>query len=88
MRLRDVNSDQECQKDKLALLTPAQMGEADGAAEASGVDGFGPGRHDDIHVKCNKLVRKRRQQFHLVAGPAVIYRDVLADDVSVLAQAQ
>jgi NAD(P)H-hydrate epimerase len=36
-----MNSDRVCQKDKLALLTPAQMGEADGAAVASGVDGFG-----------------------------------------------
>ena len=41
MQLRDVNSDRACQSNKLALLTPAQMGEADGAAEASGVDGFG-----------------------------------------------
>ena len=30
-----------CHNNKVALLTPAQMGEADGAAEASGIDGFG-----------------------------------------------
>jgi len=36
-----VNTDRACRKDKVVLLTPAQMGEADGAAVASGVDGFG-----------------------------------------------
>jgi ADP-dependent NAD(P)H-hydrate dehydratase / NAD(P)H-hydrate epimerase len=41
LRLCDVKSDRACQNNKVALLTPAQMGEADGAAEASGVDGFG-----------------------------------------------
>ena len=41
MRLRDVNTDRACQYGKVALLTPAQMGEADRAAEATGIDGFG-----------------------------------------------
>jgi hydroxyethylthiazole kinase-like uncharacterized protein yjeF len=36
-----VNTDRACQKDKVALLTLAQMGEADRAAEATGIDGFG-----------------------------------------------
>ena len=36
-----MNIDRACHSNKVALLTPAQMGEADGAAEASGIDGFG-----------------------------------------------
>jgi ADP-dependent NAD(P)H-hydrate dehydratase / NAD(P)H-hydrate epimerase len=36
-----VTKDQTCQEGKLALLTPLQMGDADRAAKASGIDGFG-----------------------------------------------
>lgn len=35
-----MNTDQRTQRDNLVLLTPAQMANADRAAEASGVDGF------------------------------------------------
>jgi NAD(P)H-hydrate epimerase len=37
----DVTKDQARQEGKLALLTPLQMGDADRAAQASGIDGFG-----------------------------------------------
>lgn len=36
-----MTEDQTSQEGKLALLTPLQMGEADRAAKASGIDGFG-----------------------------------------------
>ena len=36
-----MNTDRACQNDKVALLTPAQMGEADRATEDTGIDGFG-----------------------------------------------
>jgi hydroxyethylthiazole kinase-like uncharacterized protein yjeF len=36
-----MTADQTLQEGKLALLTPLQMGDADRAAEASGIDGFG-----------------------------------------------
>jgi hydroxyethylthiazole kinase-like uncharacterized protein yjeF len=39
--ISSVSAAHPSQDDKLALLTPAQMGLADRAAEASGVDGFG-----------------------------------------------
>src|ERR1700678_1404688 len=37
----DVTKDQTRQEGELALLTPLQMGHADQAAKASGIDGFG-----------------------------------------------
>ncbi len=39
--MNDVTAGQTLQEGKLALLTPRQMGDADRAAEASGIDGFG-----------------------------------------------
>ncbi|MGA2057591.1 MAG: NAD(P)H-hydrate dehydratase [Bradyrhizobium sp.] len=39
--MSDVTKDQAGQEGKLALLTPLQMGDADRAAKASGIDGFG-----------------------------------------------
>ena len=41
MRPGDGATDQTFQRDKLAILTPAQMAGADRAAEAIGIDGFG-----------------------------------------------
>lgn len=40
MRASDLTTGEKYQEGKLALLTPLQMGDADRAAEASGVDGF------------------------------------------------
>jgi NAD(P)H-hydrate repair Nnr-like enzyme with NAD(P)H-hydrate epimerase domain len=37
----EVLKDQTRQEGELALLTPLQMGDADRAAKASGIDGFG-----------------------------------------------
>ena len=39
--MSDVTKDQTRQEGKLALLTPAQMNDADRAAKANGIDGFG-----------------------------------------------
>ena len=39
--MSDVTADPTGQEGKLALLTPLQMGDADRAAKASGIDGFG-----------------------------------------------
>ena len=39
--MSDVTKDQARQEGKLALLTPLQMGDADRATKASGIDGFG-----------------------------------------------
>jgi NAD(P)H-hydrate epimerase len=41
LQVSDVTVNQTLQEGKLALLTPLQMGEADRAAKASGIDGFG-----------------------------------------------
>jgi hypothetical protein len=38
--MSDVTKGQAAQEGKLALLTPLQMGDADRAAKASGIDGL------------------------------------------------
>ena len=41
MQVSDLSTDKRFQEGELALLTPVQMSDADRAAEATGIDGFG-----------------------------------------------
>jgi ADP-dependent NAD(P)H-hydrate dehydratase / NAD(P)H-hydrate epimerase len=64
-----VTRDQTRQEGKLALLTPLQMGDADRAAKASGIDGFGLMEAAGSAVAMAVGVRWRMRPVTVLCGP-------------------